>query len=72
VVTKNKGEEEKVAMGLHTLHGRGPTFLVRQDPELHQTLIEGQGELHLDIIIKRLAERFKVAVEIVERRNSIS
>ena len=66
VVAKNKGEEEKVALGLHTLHEEDPTFLVRQDPEMHQTLIEGQGELHLDIIIKRLAERFKVAVEIVE------
>ncbi len=68
VTAKNKGEEEKVAMGLHTLHEEDPTFLVRQDPELHQTLIEGQGELHLDIVIRRLAERFKVAVEIVEPR----
>ena len=66
VVAKNKGEEEKVALGLHTLHEEDPTFLVRQDPEMHQTLIEGQGELHLDIIVRRLAERFKVAVEIVE------
>lgn len=66
VRAKNKGDEEKIAMGLHTLHEEDPTFLVRQDPELHQMLIEGQGELHLDIIVKRLRERYKVDVEIIE------
>ena len=68
VQAKNKGDEEKVAIGLHTIHEEDPTFLVRQDPELHQTLIEGQGELHLDIVVKRIKERFKVDVEIVEPR----
>jgi elongation factor G len=66
VTTKNKGDEEKLAVGLHNLHEEDPTFLVRQDPELHQTLIEGQGELHLDISIKRLKERFKIDVEIIQ------
>lgn len=68
VAAKNKGDEEKMAMGLHSLHEEDPTFLVRHDPELHQMLIEGQGELQLDIAIKRLKERFKVDVEIVEPR----
>ena len=68
VAAKNKGDEEKMAMGLHTLHEEDPTFLVRHDPELHQMLIEGQGELQLDIGIKRLKERYKVDVEIVEPR----
>jgi elongation factor G len=66
VRAKNKGDEEKMAVGLHTLHEEDPTFLVRQDPEMHQTLIEGQGELHLDIAIKRLKERYKVDVEMIE------
>jgi elongation factor G len=66
VAAKNKGEEEKIAIGLHSLHEEDPTFIVRHDPELHQILIEGQGELHLDIAIRRLKERYKVDVEIVE------
>ncbi len=66
VRAKNKGEEEKMAMGLHALHEEDPTFVIVQDGELHQTLIQGQGELHIDIIFKRLKERFKVDVEIVE------
>ncbi len=57
-----------MAMGLHSLHEEDPTFLVRHDPEVHQILIEGQGELHLDIGIRRLKERYKVDVEIVEPR----
>ncbi len=68
VAAKNKGDEEKMAMGLHSLHEEDPTFVVRHDPELHQMLIEGQGELQLDIAIKRLKERYKVDVEIVEPR----
>jgi elongation factor G len=66
VRAKNKGEEEKIAIGLHALHEEDPTFLITQDPELHQTLIQGQGELQIDIITKRLKERYKVDVEIVE------
>jgi len=68
VRAKNKGDEEKLAMGLHALHEEDPTFLVKLEPELNQTLIEGQGELHLDIAIKRLKERYKIEVEIIEPR----
>jgi elongation factor G len=39
------------------------------DPELHQTIISGQGELHLTVIIKRLKERF--GVDVVEERPKI-
>ncbi len=66
VRSKNKGDEEKMSMGLHTMHEEDPTFILRIDPEMHQMLIEGQGELQLDIIVKRLRERYKVDVEIVE------
>ncbi len=66
VRAKNKGDEEKIALGLHSLHEEDPSFVIRQDGELVQTLIEGQGELHLDIAIKRLKERYKIDVDIVE------
>ena len=44
---KSKGEEEKMSIGLSTLHEEDPTFIYRGDPELRQTLIFGQGELCL-------------------------
>ncbi|HET7152941.1 MAG TPA: EF-Tu/IF-2/RF-3 family GTPase, partial [Candidatus Kapabacteria bacterium] len=63
IVSKGKGDEEKIAVGLHTLHEEDPTFQVRVDSESHQTIISGQGELHLDIIVKRLKEKFGVDVD---------
>lgn len=63
VVAKAKGDEDKVGSGLHTLHEEDPTFLVRYDGELKQTIASGQGELHLDIIFKRLKQRFHVEVD---------
>ena len=41
---KAKGEEDKVAAGLATLHNEDPAFVFRVDPELHQTIISAQGE----------------------------
>lgn len=64
IVSKGKGDEEKVAMGLHSLHEEDPTFQFRVDGELHQTIISGQGELQLDIIVHRLKEKYGVDVEI--------
>ncbi len=65
LVPRAKGEEEKIGSGLQALHAEDPTFLVHFDPELSQTTIHGQGELHLDIIVKRLKERFGVEVDLV-------
>lgn len=66
VEPKSKGDEEKISSGLHTLHEEDPTFVVYYDPELKQTILSGQGELHLDIIIKRLKQKYGVEVDIAD------
>ena len=66
LVAKAKGDENKIATGLHALHEEDPTFVIKVDPELHQTLISGQGELHLGIIIRRLKAKYGVDVEMIE------
>lgn len=66
--SKAKGDEDKMANGLHTLHEEDPTFKVEVDGELHQTIISGQGELHLTIILQRLKKRFGVEVDMTEPR----
>jgi len=38
------------------------------DPEIRQTVVSGQGELHLAIIIRRLKDKFGVEVNLVEPR----
>lgn len=65
---KSKGEEDKVAVGLATLHEEDPTFLYHVDSELHQTVISGQGELHLQVISERLKRRYKLDFELVQPR----
>lgn len=68
IVPKSKGEEDKIGSGLHSLHEEDPTFIVHYDPETKQTVIQGQGELHLAIVVKRLKEKFGVDVDVVEPR----
>src|SRR5208282_6421643 len=63
-----KGEEDKVAAGLAALHEEDPAFVYRVDPELHQTIVSAQGELHLDVIVDRLKRRFNAHVELGEPR----
>jgi elongation factor G len=68
ILPKAKGDEDRISAGLHALHQEDPTFLFRVDPELHQTIVSGQGELHLDIIVRRLKQRFNVDVDLQEPR----
>jgi len=63
-----KGEEDKVAAGLATLHNEDPAFAFRADPELHQTIISAQGELHLEVIAERLRRRFNVHFDLIQPR----
>ena len=63
IKSKSKGDEEKIAMGLATLHEEDSTFIYNVDPELHQTVLSGQGELHLQVSIDRLKRKFNVDVE---------
>lgn len=65
---KSKGEEDKVAVGLATLHEEDPTFLYHVDSELHQTVISGQGELHLQVISERLKRRYRIDFELAQPR----
>ena len=63
VVPKSKGDEEKISSGLQSLHEEDPSFVSAYDPELQQTIVAGMGELHLDVVIARLKEKFNVDVE---------
>jgi elongation factor G len=68
IKVKAKGDEDKIATGLHTLHEEDPSFSVNFDPEISQTIISGQGELQLLLAVKRLKDRYSVDVDLVEPR----
>ena len=61
-----KGDEEKLAVGLSTLHEEDPTFVYRVDSEVKQTIISGQGELHLTVATERLKRRFGIDIALEE------
>ncbi|WP_414661923.1 elongation factor G [Horticoccus sp. 23ND18S-11] len=63
---RSKGDEDKLAVGLATLHQEDPTFHYRVDDEVHQTIVSGQGEIHLQVIVERLLRRFGVQVTLEE------
>ena len=61
---KNKGDEDKIAVGLSALHEEDPSFQYHVDSELHQTVISGQGELHLQVAMERIKERLNTEMEL--------
>jgi len=63
IAATNKGDDEKVGTGLSRLGREDPTFQVRFDPEVKQTILAVQGDTHLDVILSRLKRKFKVEVE---------
>ena len=65
VIVKQRGEEDKLAAGLHKLHEEDPTFHFEYSSELGQTLIHGMGERHFEILLGRLERRFGVHAELV-------
>ena len=56
---KSKGDLEKMGNGLYKLAQEDPSFHYTRDEETNQTVIEGMGELHLDIIVDRLRREYK-------------
>jgi elongation factor G len=64
VKARNKGDEEKIGVGLHTMHEEDPSFQVKVDQETGETIVLGQGEIHIDVMVKRLKQRFGVDVDL--------
>lgn len=60
---KNQGDEEKIANGFAAIHEEDPTCVFSVDSEVHQMLITGQGELHVDTAVNKLRHRFGVEIE---------
>ncbi|HEY7911425.1 MAG TPA: elongation factor G [Blastocatellia bacterium] len=57
---KTRQDQEKLGIGLQRLAAEDPSFKVNTDQETGQTIIQGMGELHLEIIVDRLKREFGV------------
>ena len=59
---EEKGSEERMATGLAQLRQEDPSFIFRYDNDIRQSLLQAQGDLHLETVLKRLRERYGVGV----------
>ena len=64
VTAKHQGDEEKVFAGLHRLEEEDPTFRIEKQSETSDTLVSGLGELHLEVICKKLHNKFGVEAQL--------
>ena len=61
---RTKGDEEKIAAGLHKLRDEDPTFKLVSDPALQQQVLYAQGSTHIDVLVEKLRKRFGVEVDL--------
>ena len=59
---KTKIDSEKLGLALQRLSSEDPTLVIQTNRETGQTILSGMGELHLEVILDRLAREFKVEV----------
>ncbi|NMA92811.1 MAG: elongation factor G [Firmicutes bacterium] len=64
VEPKTKGEEEKVSMGITRFLEEDPTLHLERRAETRQTILSGMGDLHIEIVANRLAQKFGVEVDL--------
>ena len=63
IQAKEQGGEDRVSTGIAQLHEEDLSFVMKYDGEVRQTILLTQGELHLEIIVSRLKERFGVEID---------
>lgn len=61
---KSKADREKLSMALAALSEEDPTFRVSSNEETGQTIIQGMGELHLEILKDRMFREFNVEANV--------
>ncbi|MBN2363638.1 elongation factor G [candidate division WOR-3 bacterium] len=74
VIPESKSDDEKMISGLTKIQKEDPSFRFRYDSETRQTLVEGMGETHLEIIlskIKKSGSNLKFEKPIIKYRETI-
>ena len=64
IVTKTKGDEDKISNGLTKLLEEDPTFSISRSTESAETIISGLGSTHLQVIVSKLKNKFGVDVSL--------
>lgn len=68
ILAKTKADEDRMGPALARLHDEDPTLRAHRDPETHQTLLMGMGDLHVESIIEKLKRKFGTEVTLEDLR----
>jgi elongation factor G len=63
IQTKTRGDEQKLSDALHKLSAEDPCFVVEHHASMNETVIRGLGDLHLRMVLEKMAERYNVEVD---------
>jgi elongation factor G len=61
---KTRGDEEKISQALHRIMEEDPVLRLSRDPQTHEMLLSGSGQLHIEVVVGKLRKRYKVEVNL--------
>ena len=63
ITAKERKDDVKLGLALNKLAEEDPSITIAHNPETHEVVLWGQGEMHLRVATERLADRYGVAIE---------
>ncbi len=64
VEPERNADQDKLMLALQRISEEDPTFVLKADEDAYQTVVSGMGELHLDVIVKRIKEEFGIGLHV--------
>jgi elongation factor G len=64
VEPKSKGDEEKATQALTRMMEEDPSLEMHRDPQTHDLILSGVGQLHIEVVIERLKRKYSAEVEL--------
>ena len=61
---KTHGDEDKISTAMQRLREEDPSIGYTRDPQTHELLLAGQGQLHIEVTVAKLRRRFGVEVNL--------
>jgi elongation factor G len=64
VEPRKNADQEKLNQILQRISEEDPTFIIKTDENAYQTVVSGMGELHLDVVMRRIKEEFGIELQV--------
>ena len=61
---KSRADEDKISTAMQRLREEDPSISYARDPQTHELLLSGQGQLHIEVTVAKLKRRFGVEVNL--------